>query len=787
MTSKVIEELILEKEMQIKKNEQEIKRLQAEITEYKKISNEINSEINKTYTKEEKIKIFMDYFKGREDLYAIQRIQNDKVFYNLTCANFWSVNCLKRAKGSCEDCKHKKTYPLTQEIYEKHFTKQESAIGIYPLLPNNKCYFLAFDFDDKTGKLNILEDVKAFQKVTERYHIDTITERSRSGSGFHIWLFFEEQIPAVTARKLGSLLLSKAMEEKEDFKIQTFDRMFPTQEVLKENGVGNLIALPYQKDAVQNGNTVFLNRNFERITNSIATLQNTKKLTLKEVDTLIQILTEETIKISYEEENINNNKDVKIEYPNSIDVELNNMIYIKKEGLSLKFKALLRKKASFFNSQYFKNQRLRLSNYKTPMIIDCSELDTNYLKLPRGCFEVVRKICEENNITMNIEDKRNNGKKIKVSFKGKLREKQQEAAKEILKQEIGILQAPTGFGKTVVSCYLIGKRKINTLIIVPNVNLLKQWQESLKEFLNTEKIGQLGDNKKDITDQIDVATVQSLWRKGKTSEILKNYGMIIFDECHHSASFMNEQVLKQTSAKYVYGLSATPYREDGLAKIIRMQCGEVRNNINEKEYNQNLGFDLNVIVRRRDSSERNMRIIDYQLNEINELLMKDTERNEWIMEDIKSEFLKGKSILILTKRVEHIYILYKSILKFTENCLIYHGNNTKEELVQNEKIKSHLTANKIIISTTKYVGEGFDDPSLDVLFLVMPSSDQKNLTQYLGRILRKRENKKEALVYDYVDNSFKMTRGMYRKRKETYEKLGYKILEEKNISMEDYL
>lgn len=685
-------------------------------------------------------------------------------------------------KKSCKTCKYRDNKPLTYGVYEKHL--RGSIIGIYPLMDDDTCFFLAFDFDDKLEEKNIKDDVLAFWSVCDEYKVPISVEKSRLGKGFHVWLFFNEKVKAISARKLGSLLLSKTMEIRDNLKISSFDRMFPSQDFLPKGGYGNLIVLPFQKEPASYGNTLFVDKYFIPYKNQWEYLSNVEKLSEDKVFDLIKVLSNNTIDISHEDleikKELKNKKKNNFKFPKSLDIILDDMIYIDKKNLSTGVKNCFRRLASFANPEFYKKQRLRLSVYNTPMVIDCSSVDDKYIKLPRGTYEYLIDICKQNNVKIKIKDKRNFGQNINLKFKGKLRDEQQISLDKLLENDDGILHAPTGFGKTVIACDLIAKRGVNTLIVVHSLSLLRQWQDRIKEFLNIEEIGQIGGGKNIITNVIDVASIKTLWNNGEINNITKNYGMIIIDECHHLAAFTYEQAMNSVNSKYVYGFTATPNREDGHSPIVKMQCGDIRYEVDFKKFNENLGIPMKVIVRETLLKFIDPDINDYTINEINKLITMDMDRSETIFKDVKEEYNKGKNILILTERLEHLEYLENRIRKITSNIFIYKGGLGKKVLRKYDEEKNNILKNdlnKIIIATGSYIGEGFDDSSLDVLFLTMPISGITKVTQYTGRLHRKSENKKEIIIYDYVDKNFKQTRNMFEKRRKTYEKLGYEIIE----------
>ena len=772
----------------IKVKELEIKKLQLEIDKLKKQFNEITTNSSEDISsREDSVKIFMNYFKGRNDVYPYLSIDKNNPnikYYIPACANEWKNGVCNKTMGKkCKNCQYRENKPISKETIYKHMY-ENYPIGIYPLLENDTCFFLSLDFDDKDSKKDIKSDVLAFASVCDKYEVPIAIERSRSGNGIHIWMFFDTNIKARTARKLGSLLLSKTMEIS-NISISSFDRMFPNQDTLPKGGYGNLIALPFQNEPSKYGNTLFIDRNFILIKNQMQYLSSIHKLTEIEVFEKIKQLSNETIDISHEIIDMQNEVKLKsknnIDYPKSIEVILKDMVYIDKANLDGVVKNSFRRLATFANPEFYKKQKLRMSVYNVPMVIDCSKEDEKYLKLPRGTYNYLESLCNVNNIEIISKDERFVGNKIEVKFNGSLREEQQIAIDHMLKYDNGILCAPTGFGKTVIGCKLIAERKVNTLILVNKIQLLNQWKDRIKEFLDVKEVGEISSKKKNITNVIDVVSIKSLWNNGNVLDIAKNYGMIIIDECHHTAAYTFEQAINTGNAKYVYGISATPERENGHTPIIKMQCGDIRYKVDSLTFNKKLNIPMKVIAKKSRLNFTNQNIDNYELNEINDLIAKDIIRSENIIKDIKKEYDNGKNILVLTERLELMNYIYDKLSKYTNNIFKYYGGIGKKIIKSYMELNNQINENKdnkIIVATGSYIGEGFDDSKLDVLFLTMPISGQTRVTQYAGRLHRQDSNKKEILIYDYIDDNFSKTRNMFLKRKKTYEKLGYEIVEE---------
>ena len=750
-------------------NREIIKQINLKNNEINKLKNEINnleSKLNYSeyLSNDEKTEIFMNYFKGRTDSYPTPYINKDnKKSYKPKCKNLWNKEFCSITEGTkCSECPHFEKAELTISVIKNHLFSNK-PIGIYMMNEDNTTYFLAFDFDDKEEKNDIKSDILKFLDICDTYKIPIAIERSSSGKGYHLWLFFENKIKAVIARKLGNLLISKTLEKYNLEKLQSFDRMFPAQDFLSKKEYGNLIALPFQKEPSTHGNTLFVDRNFICYNDQYKYLSTLPKIKEKEI---IKLLSEN-----------NEIQEISNIYPKTIDIILNDMIYINKIALDKSIIKEIKKIASFSNSEFFKAKKRGKSTYNIPALIECSIEDNEYIKLPRGTYENLINYCNLHNIKTNIIDKRNKGNIININFIGKLFDNQNESLNELIKHDIGILEAPTAFGKTVTSCKLIELRSINTLIITFSVDLLKQWKKRLTEFLNIKEVGNLGGGKKNLTNIIDVATIQSIYNKGNIRDIVKNYGMVIIDECQHTSATTCEQTLNNINAKYVYGLSATPYKEDGKTKIIKMQCGEIRNKINLKEFNYSLNLTMKVYIKNINLNNPKPNITDYSFNEISNLICKDTIRNNIIINDIKKEFEQGKNILVLTERIEHLEYLQNKLQNITNNLIIHHGQMKAKDIKKYEEINNKIKENKIILATSKCIGEGYDDPSLEILFLTMPISASNRVLQYAGRLHRKNNIKTEIKIYDYVDENFLKTRNMLNKRKKTYKKMGYEIIE----------
>lgn len=715
----------------------------------------------------EKIKLFRSLFKGREDVYA-RRFENpiaDK-------SGYFPV----KSKDSF--------LPVTDEIIKSHLQgynekefshyryKKDFTIGLYPLLEDDTTNFLAIDFDGGHYKT----EIKHFREVCKELFLPSYTEISRSGLGAHIWFFFITPIPAQLARKVGTLLLSKTMEEYPRLKFSSYDRMFPAQDFLPKGGLGNLIALPLQNKPRKNGFSVFVDDNFIPFADQWLLLSNIKKINSNAIENILN-WNKISLDALFEElpKKLNNEQDKEslknTDLPKTIKAELSNMVYIDTSNVPPKLLNTIKKLAAFRNPEFYKLQAMRLPIYNKPRVISCAEIEETHIALPRACINSLKVLLNDLNINFELQDKRLTGNKIRICFNGKLRTEQKLLIDKILKNDICIMSAPTAFGKTVVAANIISKRKTNTLILVHRKQLLGQWKERLAAFLKGKKIkiGVLGAGKSKANYQIDVAMLQTLSRRTDLREIMSKYGQIIIDECHHIAAFSFEQVVKHFQGKYALGISATPERKDGHQPIVSMQCGEVIA-ADKKHYFENIS-DKFVNYRTTDFEYYHDNV---EISDIYENLYKNEFRNNFICADIIKEYNQNKSCVVLTERREHILFLL-NLLKDCKNIVVMKGGMGGKQIKDIKEQLRNLPEQEglILISTGKYLGEGFDYDRLDRLFLTMPISWKGTLIQYAGRLHRKYENKKDVIIYDYIDDKVPVLYKMYLRRKRAYKLMKY--------------
>ena len=711
--------------------------------------------VSKLSSIEEKISLFKSLFKGRQDVYALRwASQSGSSGYTPACALEWQKPICQKPIVKCNQCQHRQLLPLTDQVLHEQLNG-EKTIGIYPLLPDGTCTFLAVDFDGNQWR----QDVKLFAGTCEKLNVSFHIERSRSGNGAHVWIFFTSYVMASAARKLGMYLLSKTVERNGGIQLASFDRLFPNQDVLSKGGFGNLIALPLQKGPAQSGNSLFVDELFSPYPDQWMYLSSVQKMTEQEIQLVLR-----------DHEYV---KEVRsFLMPDKITVELKNGIHIDKEGIPSVLLEKMENIASFSNPEFYKAQAKRLSTHGIPRLVQCVNDGQKELVLPRGCLEELQDLMKQESIQMEILNHSYTGENIDIDFHGDLSMQQDEVVNTLLENDHGTLAATTGFGKTVVATAVMTKRKVNTLVIVHRTQLMKQWVERLATFLDVspKEIGQIGGGKNDITGKVDVATIQSLNYGGQLKSFITQYGQIIVDECHVISAVTFENVLKQIRAKYVLGLTATPKRKDGLHPIITMQCGPIRSTIDAKSQAKVRPFGHRLIKK-----ETNFMTKKTEFHEIYEEMALDEKRNSQIFDDVLNALEDGRSPIILTERLEHLELLKRMFHGFAKNIIVLAGNMTKKE---REKEFERLTSipdseERLIIATGKYIGEGFDDARLDTLFLTMPISWKGTLQQYVGRLHRNHDQKLEVQVYDYVDDKVPVLKAMYGKRVSGYKLMGY--------------
>ncbi|MHC8517828.1 TOTE conflict system archaeo-eukaryotic primase domain-containing protein [Sporosarcina sp. ITBMC105] len=684
----------------------------------------------------EKIRLFKELFIGRTDVFARRWASSDgKVGYSPVESNG-------------------KYVPLTNQVIYDHL-RGEHVIGVYPMLSGDTCRFFVVDFD----KGDWQKDVSAFVAICNEVFLPCYIEKSRSGNGAHVWMFFAEALPAVLARKLGNALLKKT-QTRTSTSLSSFDRFFPSQDHLSASeGLGNLIALPLQQHARIQGNSEFVTSTFDPIDDQWAYLCSVIKIDENLVRNALYALGAPAPELFVNEQHA------------TITAVRKNGIHFALDHLSEAMLNQLKSLATFGNPEYHKAKAKRLSTQHLSARIECFDVTEKHLILPRGTERAIRDWIASTDYSIVWQDERYAGTLFETEFMGQLTTQQQDAMDQFMKNECGVLAATTGFGKTVTAAALIAERKVNTLIIVNRKQLQSQWIEQLATFLSIPKkaIGQIGGGKQTGTGMLDVATVQTLTANG-ISPLITQYGQVIIDECHHVSAYTNEQLLKMVCAKYVYGLTATPSRKDGLHPIIHMQCGPIVYKSHAKT--QALIRPFHHVLKERFTSYQTT---SSTLPSIYNELAENERRNQLIFNDVLLALEDGFTPLILTERVSHVETLANMFKGFAKNVVMLSGNLSKKKQAETLQTINELPPQEelVIIATGKYIGEGFDCARLSALFLTMPFASSEMLTQYVGRLHRQHDEKQEVRVYDYIDRKVPVLLNMSHKRMKGYKQLGY--------------
>ena len=747
-----------------------------------------------------KIALFRSLFRGRDDVYPrrFESRKTGKSGYAPACANEWVRGICEKPRIKCAVCPHRRFLPVTDDVVRWHLSGRDGegqpfVAGVYPLLLDETCYFLAVDFD----KAGWQADAVAFLHGCRRLGLVGALERSRSGRGGHVWLFFEEIIPAVLARRLGSHLLTEAMEDRPDIGLDSYDRLFPSQDTLPQGGFGNLIALPLQRGPRDQGNSVFVDDDLVPWADQWAFLASLSKVGRNEVERVVQDAERRGrilgVRLPPQDEGevepwtappSRRRREPPIcgELPDSLELVLGNQIYIAKQGLNPGLRNRLLRLAAFQNPEFYKTQAMRLSTYDKPRVIACAEDHPQHIAMPRGCLDDVRQALTDLGVRSVIRDERNEGRAIEVAFRGELRREQRAAAHAMLSHDIGVLAATTAFGKTVVAAWLIAQRGVNTLVLVHRRQLLDQWVERLATFLGlpAKSIGRVGGGRSRANGLIDVAIIQSLVKKGIVDDRVAGYGHVIVDECHHLSAHSFEAVARQAKARFVVGLSATVARKDGHHPIIVMQCGPVRYRVNARAQAAARPFEHFVLV--QPSTFHSVRPPDpdkrLEFQALYQDLVDDATRNRRIADDVIESVKNGRSPLVLTERKEHLDILEQLLATHVSNLVVLRAGMGKK---QRQAVADRLAAvpadeGRVVLATGKLVGEGFDDPRLDTLFLTLPVSWRGTVSQYAGRLHRLHDVKREVRIYDYADVNVPMLGRMFDRRCRGYEAIGYTVL-----------
>ncbi len=730
----------------------------------------------------EKVALFRRLFRGRTDVYPVrwESKTTGKTGYSPACANEWRAGVCEKPRIKCGDCNKRLLIPLSDSAIYDHLAG-EHTVGVYPLLEDDTCHFLAVDFDEAEWR----DDARAFMQSCEELSVPAALEISRSGQGAHAWVFFAGKVSARDARRLGTAIISHTCALTRQLKLESYDRLFPNQDALPKGGFGNLIALPLQKYPRENGCSVFVDAELRPYSDQWGFLSAIRPMAAQDIEPTIfratghahpldvTFIDDEDLKEPWKR---SANKKLAGPMPKSLTVTLANLVYFEKAQLPQALANRLIRLAAFQNPEFYKKQAMRFSVWDEPRVIGCAENYPNHIALPRGCLDAARDLLRDNGITCELIDELYAGVALEVDFAGTLRLDQETAVAAMLKHDAGVFCAPTAFGKTVTAAAMIARRGVNALVLVHRTELLKQWQERLQSFLGVGKgvVGTIGGGKAKPTGQIDIAVMQSLSRQGEINPVVENYGHVIVDECHHIGAASFDAILKVVKAKYVLGLTATPIRRDGLQPIIFMQCGPIRYTAAKSA-----SAPCDLVVQPRSLFTRIDLPPEAGIQDVFRHLAIDQARTDAIAIEVQNAYQQGRKILVLTERTEHLDAILATLNGQVPTPFVLHGRMSKKQRAAMIAELDGLPpgAPRILLATGKLVGEGFDHPALDTLVLAMPISWKGTLQQYAGRLHREHAAKTDVRIIDFVDTGHSALLRMWDKRQRGYRAMGYRVVE----------
>ncbi len=730
----------------------------------------------------EKVALFRRLFRGRTDVYPIrwESKTTGKTGYAPACANEWRAGVCEKPRIKCGDCAHRLLLPLTDAVIYKHLAG-DLTVGVYPLLEDDTCHFLAVDFDEAEWR----DDARAFTQSCAELGVPAALEISRSGKGAHAGIFFSRAVPARDARRLGTAIISHTCARTRQLQLASYDRLFPNQDTMPKGGFGNLIALPLQKKPREDGFSVFVDVDLRPYADQWGFLASIAPIPAHDIEPTIlratggvhpldvTFIEDEDLATPWRRNCVATGRPA-VEMPSVLTVTLANQVYFEKAQLPQELANRLIRLAAFQNPEFYRAQAMRISVWDKPRVIGCADNFPQHIALPRGCFDAASEMLADNGIGVDLHDERYAGESIETNFLGTLRPDQDAAVAAMLSHDDGVLCAPTAFGKTVTAAAIIAKRGVNTLVLVHRTELLKQWQERLATFLGAGKgmIGVIGGGKAKPTGKIDIAVMQSLSRQGEVDPLVENYGQLIVDECHHVGAASFDAILRHAKAKYVLGLTATPIRRDGQQPIIFMQCGPIRHRAARPA---DAPHDLLVTPSFIESPIE--LAPDAGIQEVFRHLAQNPVRTRAVASAITEAFRQGRKVLVLTERTEHIDAILAALADDIPALFVLHGRMSKKQRSGLVTALNALPPNapRVLLATGKLVGEGFDHPPLDTLVLAMPVSWKGTLQQYSGRLHRDHAGKDDVRIIDFVDTGHPALLRMWDKRQRGYRAMGYRV------------
>jgi superfamily II DNA or RNA helicase len=714
-------------------------------------------------TRIEKVALFRSLFRGRTDVFP-RRWENAKTGrkgYAPACSNEWIRGVCEKPRVKCGECPHQAFIAIGDREVLDHLQGRH-VMGVYALLEDETCHFLTADFDKESWR----DDVAAFRETCRAFDAPVGIERSRSGNGAHAWFFFADRVAAATARRMGCFLLTETMSRRHELSMASYDRLFPNQDTMPRGGFGNLIALPLQHEARRNGNSVFVDERYDPYPDQWVFLAGVARMDPARVEALAAEADRHggAIGLRWPDDEdaatpwrrAPSRRARRVEIPGPLPREVNAVVaqrlFVEKAGLPSALLNQIKRLAAFPNPEFHKKQNLRLSTALTPRVIACAEELPQHVALPRGCRDDLAELLRGYGVSLNVKDDRQPGAPTDFKFRGELTEVQQASARAMLRHDLGVFVAPPGSGKTVVGAYLVAARRVS---------------------VDPATIGRIGGGKSRATGVLDVAMIQSLVRDDGVDDRIAAYGHVVVDECHHVPAVSFERVLDEARARYVAGLTATPYRRDGHHPIVTMQCGPVRYALDAKDEAAARQFTLRLV--RQTTAFQVADGGDVAVQTLYGVLARDEARNSRIVEDVRAALAEGRSPLVLTERREHLELLAERLRHAAPHVVVLRGGDgtKRRRAILDELATIPRDAQRLVLATGRYVGEGFDDARLDTLFLVMPVSWKGTVVQYAGRLLRRAPGKTEVRIHDYVDALVPLLAKMAERRLRGYRAIGF--------------
>ncbi len=713
---------------------------------------------------EQNLDLFKSVFKGREDVFAIRWERDGKGGYIPAYNLNWDEFKMHKAKGgTLQNFKNKQYTPLTNHRLLNHLSGKE-IVGIYPLLQDNTSWFIAADFDQSTAKTSHWADeCQAFMLECEKHNLSVYLERSRSGSGGHVWMFFEEPYPAFKSRQLFIRLLESSGVISEADKNSNFDRLFPNQDMHSGKGLGNLIALPLQKKAMENGTSCFIHpENLESFADQWMFLAAIQKVRNKTLDELYEAII--VTKLS----NPPNEPIAANSLNGEVPIILGKQVILPRLGLNPLLTKYLKDNLNFLNVDYLIKKRTGRNTYGTQMFFETVEQKENTIVMPRGVIGRLLRYCNEQKIAYRLEDKRIKLESVKFTSSISLHGYQHEAVEITNKKDFGVIVAPPGSGKTIMGLEIVSRKQQPTLIIVHRRQLFDQWVDRIQSFLSIPKfqIGRIEGGKYEIGEEITVAMIQSLQTPNlpDKDKLYHGFGTIIVDECHHIPAKTFREVIQHFHSYYLYGFTATPIRKNKDEKLIFIHIGDIIHEV-IIPITSNQNKQLSVTIQSTELFAP-FNVSTDKIETLINILIHDTARNEMIVQDIKREVRTGRKILVLTERKAHVDLLHQYLKSTCETITL-----TGEDSEQSKKAKLQLIDSgefQVLIATGQFIGEGTDIGVLDCLVLAYPFSFEGKLVQYIGRVQR---SPVAPIIYDYRDCRIEYFNNVFKQRNKYYRKL----------------